>query len=1069
MRHSLRHALPSGSPGIHSETPVAWEEGPCVPGKNGTAAQKRLQILDDAEIEAFYGRPRFTPDERLAHFALSIPEQESLQLFRSVPSQVYFILQLGFFKAKNLFFSFTFADVDEDVAWILARHFPQVQSLDPQALTKPTILKHRTVILTLIRYHLCSAADRQELAARARQAAQLSSKPYYVLRELVRHLDEQRIVAPGYTIVQMIVGQALTYDQDRLRTILRTELTAADCSALDGLFDDTDGLYTVTLLKREPKDFSLKQMRQEISHASTLRPLYTIAMRIVPKLGISNEGIKYYASLVGYYSVFRLRQLETWMIYLYLLCFVIHRYQRLHDRLLTCLIHTVSEYDTEAKAKAKELVSAQRLERNADLPKAGDVLKLFTTSAAEPVTAFQTVQAQAFAILGRDRLARVADYIAGQGDLDEKALYWQHVDSMARRFKPRLRPLIQAIDFAASNPSSVLLQTIAVLSVTFGAGRALSQVSPDNLPSRFIPVRLKRYLYGPGEDEARQLLLDRYEFLVYLLIRNRLEAGDVFCRDSVRFRSLEDDLIDDQQWQSKEALIAASGSSLLTKDINDHMADLERQLEERIAAVNARIAAGENTHFQLKKHGQRTRWTLQYPRSDEEVNHAVFDTLRQVEIGSVLAFANQECGFLSCLEHVLGRYSKQALDDQVISACLVAWGTNMGLGRMGDISDISYQTLSRMSENFLRPETLKAANDCVSNAINKLPMMRYYNIGDTVHSSSDGQKFETALSTFNARHSPKYFGLEKGIVALTLLGNYIPVTAQIIGAHEHESHFVYDLLFNNTTDIQPTIHSTDTHGTNEVNFALLHMFNYTFAPRYKAIHEKVRTALYGFRHPTQYRELLIRPIRKIQRELIVEEWDNVQRIFASLARKTTTQSIIVGKLNAYARRNKTRRALWEYDNIIRSIYLLDYIDLPPLRQNVQRALNRGENYHQLRRAVSYANFGKLRFRTEEEQLLWSESSRLITNCIIYYNTIILSRLLAYKEAAGDTEGAEMLKQVSPIAWQHINLYGRYEFTKRPAPIDLETIVEVLAQNPIVAMETEGEATDISTVDLNDTV
>jgi TnpA family transposase len=82
----------------------------------------------------------------------------------------------------------------------------------------------------------------------------------------------------------------------------------------------------------------------------------------------------------------------------------------------------------------------------------------------------------------------------------------------------------------------------------------------------------------------------------------------------------------------------------------------------------------------------------------------------------------------------------------------------------------------------------------------------------------------------------------------------------------------------------------------------------------------------------------------------------------SLALKTTTQSIIVGKLSAYARKNKTRRALWEYDNIIRSLYLLNYIDSLPLRQNVQRALNRGENYHQLRRAVFHANFGKLHFK-----------------------------------------------------------------------------------------------------------
>jgi len=48
-------------------------------------------------------------------------------------------------------------------------------------------------------------------------------------------------------------------------------------------------------------------------------------------------------------------------------------------------------------------------------------------------------------------------------------------------------------------------------------------------------------------------------------------------------------------------------------------------------------------------------------------------------------------------------------------------------------------------------------------------------------------------------------------------------------------------------------------------------------------------------------------------------------------------------------------------------YLLDYIDSPPLRRDVQRALNRGENYHKLRRAVSYANFGKLRFKTKQEK------------------------------------------------------------------------------------------------------
>ena len=403
---------------------------------------------------------------------------------------------------------------------------------------------------------------------------------------------------------------------------------------------------------------------------------------------------------------------------------------------------------------------------------------------------------------------------------------------------------------------------------------------------------------------------------------------------------------------------------------------------------------------------------------------------------------------MDAFEHVLRRYSKTEADDDVISACLLAWGTNMGLGRMGTISDVAYATLADASDNFIRLETLQAANDAVSNATAGLPIFRHYDIGETVHSSSDGQKFETRLHTINARHSSKYFGLKKGIVAYTLVANHIPVNARVIGANEHESHYVFDLLFNNTTEVQPTIHSTDTHGSNPVNFALLHFFGYQFAPRYRDLYDKVRTSLYGFKHPSRYRALALKPIRKIQRSLIENEWENIQRILLSLALKTTTQFIIVGKLSAYARKNRTKRALWEYDNIMRSLYLLDYIDSPPLRRNVQRALSRGENYHQLRRAVSYANFGKLRFKTEHEQQIWSECSRLITNCIIYYNATILSDLLRLKEQQGDARQVALLEHVSPVAWQHINFHGRFEFRSSPEQIDIETMVQELARFPI---------------------
>jgi TnpA family transposase len=528
-----------------------------------------------------------------------------------------------------------------------------------------------------------------------------------------------------------------------------------------------------------------------------------------------------------------------------------------------------------------------------------------------------------------------------------------------------------------------------------------------------------------------------------------MEAGDVFCRDSVRFRSFEDDLIDDHRWKDKGNLIADIGLPLLKQPIREHLAELETQLEDRLIQVNQRIASGDNAHFAIKNRGLQTRWTLQYPRSAELINHPCFDALKQVDISSVLHFVHRHCRFMESFEHVLGRYVKQEVDDLTLTACLIVWGTNMGLGRMGEVSDIGYQALATTSDNFIRLETLRAANDRGSNAIAELPIFGQYDIGDALHASSDGQKFETRIPTINARHSPKYFGLKKGIVSYTLVANHIPINAEIIGANDHESPYVFDILYNNTTDIQPEIHSTDTHGTNEVNFAILNMFGYQFAPRYRDMYDKVGEALYGFKHPSQYdKAMVLKPIRKLSPQLIIEEWENIQRIMVSLALKTTTQSTIVRKQSAFARKNKTRRALWEYDSIFRSLYLLDYIDSPPLRRHVQQALNRGESYHQLRRAVSHANFGKLRFKTEHEQQIWGECARLMTNCIIYYNAMLLSSLLDYKEAAGDVEGAALLKHISPVAWQHINVCGRYEFRHGPEAININEMVRELAQLPV---------------------
>jgi TnpA family transposase len=70
--------------------------------------------------------------------------------------------------------------------------------------------------------------------------------------------------------------------------------------------------------------------------------------------------------------------------------------------------------------------------------------------------------------------------------------------------------------------------------------------------------------------------------------------------------------------------------------------------------------------------------------------------------------------------------------------------------------------------------------------------------------------------------------------------------------------------------------------------------------------------------------------------------------------------------------------------------VLDYIDNETLRRHIQRALNRGEAFHQLRRVIAETNGKKFRGSHHAELTLWNEYARLIANYVIHYNAQVLS-------------------------------------------------------------------------------
>src|SRR5207248_2224715 len=104
---------------------------------------------------------------------------------------------------------------------------------------------------------------------------------------------------------------------------------------------------------------------------------------------------------------------------------------------------------------------------------------------------------------------------------------------------------------------------------------------------------------------------------------------------------------------------------------------------------------------------------------------------------------------------------------------------------------------------------------------------------------------------------------------------------------------------------------------------------------------------------------------------------DIDCVVATLGLKEITQGTLIRKLCTYTDTNPTRRAIFEYDRLVRSIYTLRYLRDPKLQRNVHRSQNRLESYHQLRSAIAQVGGKKeLTGRTDIESEIGNQCARL---------------------------------------------------------------------------------------------
>lgn len=1006
---------------------------------------KQLAVLSPAEKAALYEIPDFDEEQRLEYFNFT-PEEEALM--RNQPSllhQTHCALQIGYFKAKHFFFKVDWKEMQEDVNFILQQYFDG-KTYRQVALKKQPYYAQCHAIATHFGYQFWAKDFEPELLEQSQQALRKDVSPQFIVMELLEWLRNKKIIRPRYTTLQGIVSKAINLEFNRLEKLMDDSLSDHDKSTLQALLVEDGTLSQLAELKRDPKEFKARMMSAEREKFTALKPLYLLAKNILPILALSKQNMTYYGSLIHYYTIYELRKkIRPTQAYLYLLCYIRERYCQLNDNSVDAFLHHLKQMENELKPKSQNAFAEHVIQQHHHWQNERVTLRrlaqVFVDQEVRDDIQFGQVRKKVFdSIAPREQLQGTAEN-TDDNSLKKMDFTWLTISEIFPRYKSHLRPIIMTLDFSSITADSLWLSAITWLKNVFSRDKPLNQYPFSDFPEGTLPSRLNHYFTFTNDKGEKKLHGDRYEFWVYRQLKKRLKSGELYLSDSIQHRSLQEEL--------NEA--KTNGAQSQTLDLPSLNESIKERLDKKFAELdmawetfNTDLAQGKLTHLEFDEEKEILHLRKSNDEKEPEYQHNLYSQLPLCDISDVLQFVNEQCNYSSAFTHIQPRYAKQPINEKGLRATIIAQAVNNGNLKMAELSNIPYDSLLDIYKSRLRLQTLKAGNDNISNDIADMSIFPYYSLDIAVlYGGVDGQKYEVANPTIKAKNSKKYFKKGKGVVAYTLLASHIPLQVELIGAHEHESYFAFDIWYNNTSNILPDALTGDSHLMNKINFAIMDWFGGSLFPRFTHLQSQLKH-LYCTDDLSKYSNFLIKPVGQINRQLIEEEWENIKPIISALGLKNITQSTLVKKLCTYSTDNCTRKAIMEYDKLIRSIYTLKYFRDRKLQQNVHRSQNRVEAYHQLRAAIATA-YGKkyLSGRSDREVEISNQCGRLIANAIIHYNSAILSKLLKKFEAEGHTEGIAMLKKISPVAWQHINFHGHFIFSDDGKRINIDEMVSKL--------------------------
>jgi TnpA family transposase len=967
------------------------------------------RFLAKAERERLSRFPtEVTPDDLINYFTLSAEDMALVRARRGDHNQLGFALQLGALRYLG-FCPDDLTTAPTPVADYLASQLNlALDALAAYGARAQTRTDHLREIQAHLHFRTATSDDLDALQVWLVDRALEHDRPTLLFQLAAEKLLADKIVRPGVTSLERLVVAARGQAQEETYRCLVPLLTDERRAALDKLLkpDADRGSTLLTWLRQCATTHSPRAILAAIEKLTYLRQLGVDAWDLS---NITPNRLKHLAQLGKKTTNQALQRAPETRRYPILLAFLSQMLIEITDEVVDLYIQCLGQTDTRARRDLDEF-------RRSIARATNEKVRLFQTLGQivlDPEVSDDRVRAAIYRQISKDKLQTAVE----ECDQLIRPLDDNYFDFLARRYsyvRSFAPAFLDACHFRSHREDDPLIEAIALL-------RKLNQENRRNVPEDastvFVPAKWSPYV----TDDEGQINRRYYELCLLSELRNALRAGNIWLEGSRRYADPESYLISRTQWPTLKTEVC----NLLQApaDGKERLQQRQEELEDQLAKLDRALAGADEVRLE---NGSLVLSPLQageLPQSSQKLQQQITERLPHLELAELLVEVDRWTGFTSHFEHAGGSETRTQ-DLQIhLYAAILAQACNFGLHQMAEISDLSYRQLAWCTNWYIREDTLRSATANLVNFQHQQWLSGHW--GGGTLSSSDGQRFPVTVKTRNATALPRYFGYGRGLTFYTWTSDqFSQYGSKVIPATVRDATYVLDEILDNETELSIVEHTTDTVGYTEIVFALFDLLGFQFSPRIRDIGDQ---RLYRMDRTKSYDHLEPLLRRTIQRDRILRRWDDFLRVAGSLKLGWVTASLFISKLQSFPRQNALAQALQEYGRLVKTIFILRYLESEAYRRRINIQLNKGEALHALRRYIFFANQGKLRRHHHEDQANQASCLNLVTNAVVTWNTVYMAAVIEQLRSDGVPVQEEDFVHLSPARYEHVNPYGKYQF------------------------------------------